>query len=546
MTEANTNSELFQIWSGWREEIRAMRRVSKGDEPELLYAQLTAAVKAHNAISLSGVFAIWIVAGLLFFGAGSIPSAFTAPLFTLACYFSFRLNNALSKYDPAQDPENLKLLKYVALLENLALAYAISWATLGFCTWQLDNSAIQIFSSGFMTALIGIGVVVYVCMPGAMLRWIAVIAGTGIAAPLFANVALPWYYYVGLIVITVLIYRMAMMLWRAALDSVIRSQEFDKTQRSFFDTENLRLQALNEERLKAQNAKTEALRISEEKRTAEMAKLAAEFETSVLAVVEALGLAVSSVGESAQQLAGIGAQTRVRSDMMSELAQNMSGAIQSVAAATRQLNASGDAISSQVNEQVRASDIASSISRTGSQAITSLATEAEKVSKIAELIQDVAGQTNLLALNATIEAARAGAAGAGFAVVAHEVKSLATQTHGAIGSVTATISAIQQQMGETADAVGSVVDTIAQVQQGAGHIATAISQQQDATRHIGSSAQSAASDADHVLDYSREVSSAAIQVGEVADEMQQIMADLQTRAAALREASGEFLGRLRA
>ncbi len=546
LTNINTRNDLFEIWSGWRAEIGAMRGVSNGDEPELLYAQLKAAVKAHVAVSLAGTFAVWVGAGLLFFGAGSIASAFAALLFTLASYVGYRLNNALANYDAALDLSNRKLLKYAALLNNLALANAISWATLAFCVWQLHSAPLQIFSSAFTTALIGIGVVVYVCMPAAMLRWIVVIAVTGLASPLFAGISLPWYYFAGVIFISLLIYRMAMMLWRSALDSVIRSQDFDRKQKSFFETEQLRLQALEEERHKALHAKTDAIRLNEDKRTAEMSKLATEFEFSVLAIVDALGSAVNSVGESAQQLAGIGTQTSVRSDMMSELAQNMSNTIQSVAAASRQLNASSDAISLQVIEQVRASDIASGISRTGSQAIGNLTIEAEKVSKIAELIQQVAGQTNLLALNATIEAAHAGEAGSGFAVVAQEVKSLATQTRGAIGSVTLTISAIKQQMDETADAVGSVVDKIAEVQQGASQIATAIVQQQDATRHIGSSAESAASDADHVLDYSREVNNAAIQVGEVADEMQKIMADLQTRAANLREASGEFLDRLRA
>ena len=84
------------------------------------------------------------------------------------------------------------------------------------------------------------------------------------------------------------------------------------------------------------------------------------------------------------------------------------------------------------------------------------------------------------------------------------------------------------------------------MQNGGQNIAVAITQQQAATRDITVHAEHAAQDADHVRAFSNEVNVAAVQVGEVADEMQQVMTDLEARALDLREASRNFLERLRA
>jgi methyl-accepting chemotaxis protein len=84
------------------------------------------------------------------------------------------------------------------------------------------------------------------------------------------------------------------------------------------------------------------------------------------------------------------------------------------------------------------------------------------------------------------------------------------------------------------------------MQQGGQHIAVAITQQQAATRDITAHAEHAAQDAEHVREFSKEVNVAAVQVGEVADEMQQVVIGLESRAAALREASRNFLDRLQA
>ena len=92
--------------------------------------------------------------------------------------------------------------------------------------------------------------------------------------------------------------------------------------------------------------------------------------------------------------------------------------------------------------------------------ITALNEQMRAISKIVNLITDIANQTNLLALNAAIEAARAGENGRGFAVVAGEVKNLAGESKKASSQIENLIKTIQAKSDQTATSMNKSFEEI--------------------------------------------------------------------------------------
>jgi hypothetical protein len=120
-------------------------------------------------------------------------------------------------------------------------------------------------------------------------------------------------------------------------------------------------------------------------------------------------------------------------------------------------------ISRQVQESSRIAGEAVAQAKKTDSRINALSQAAGRIGDVVKLITAIAEQTNLLALNATIEAARAGEAGRGFAVVASEVKALASQTAKATEEIGSQIGAMQAATGESVAAIKEIGGTIGRI-----------------------------------------------------------------------------------
>lgn len=207
--------------------------------------------------------------------------------------------------------------------------------------------------------------------------------------------------------------------------------------------------------------------------------------------LDALSDAIRAVVDESNTIEAEVQSIMVASQDLSTRTETQASTLEGTAASLEEITTSVQSVAESANDAKSQVDTAMGVAKAGGGVVSEAVDAMEQIvkssadiSKVTDLIEEIAFQTNLLALNAGVEAARAGEAGRGFAVVASEVRGLAHRSSDAVKEINELIakSETEIQFGRNkvrsaGDSIGEIANLIERLSHAVDHVARSTSEQ---------------------------------------------------------------------